>query len=283
MKLGKHSRISKPRRLLIEMEKPAGTALLTASLVVTMSGVPLSAFAQGSSAETDAETAAQLEASSDDAADAAGEDEASSSEPGSNTGATADEGAGQPSKDGQSGEDAEQPAENENTGEQGSGSEENPGQGSEQGEDSQKGQGVSDHQNPGAEENGSENKGSEGEKTEGESSQEEQVPSEVKPAVEESKEEVKPVSEVEFAAAVESVMRQSSSLSATQTELAVAKRLLEAGWTPEMAAAAVGNMYAESGSNAASFANMSGMFNYAYEVAGGIFQWTDAGSSHASL
>ncbi len=67
------------------------------------------------------------------------------------------------------------------------------------------------------------------------------------------------------------------------TELKVASRLLDAGWTPEMIAAAIGNMYAESGSNAASFCNMSGMFNYGYEVAGGLFQWTDCGSSAGSL
>ncbi len=80
-----------------------------------------------------------------------------------------------------------------------------------------------------------------------------------------------------------SVADDGSTLSATVTELKVANRLLDAGWTPEMIAAAIGNMYAESGSNAASLENMSGMFNYSYEVAGGLFQWTDCGSSADSL
>ena len=80
-----------------------------------------------------------------------------------------------------------------------------------------------------------------------------------------------------------SVADDGSTLSATVTELKVANRLLDAGWTPEMIAAAIGNMYAESGSNAASFDNMSGMFNYSYEVAGGLFQWTDCGSSEGAL
>ncbi len=80
-----------------------------------------------------------------------------------------------------------------------------------------------------------------------------------------------------------SVADDGSTLSATVTELKVANRLLDAGWTPEMIAAAIGNMYAESGSNAASFEDMSGMFNYSYEVAGGLFQWTDCGSSSGAL
>ncbi len=80
-----------------------------------------------------------------------------------------------------------------------------------------------------------------------------------------------------------SVADDGTTLSATMTELQVAARLLDAGWTPEMIAAALGNMYAESSSNAASFCDMSGQFNYGYEVAGGLFQWTDAGSSAASL
>lgn len=80
-----------------------------------------------------------------------------------------------------------------------------------------------------------------------------------------------------------SVADDGTTLSATMTELKVASRLLDAGWTPEMIAAALGNMYAESGSDAASFCDMSGQFNYGYEVAGGLFQWTDAGSSAASL
>ena len=50
-----------------------------------------------------------------------------------------------------------------------------------------------------------------------------------------------------------------------------------------MIAALVGNTYAESSSNPASYGNMSGMFNYGYEVAGGLFQWTDAGSSASNL
>ncbi len=79
------------------------------------------------------------------------------------------------------------------------------------------------------------------------------------------------------------VVDDGSTLETTLTELQVAARLLDAGWTPEMAAAAIGNMYAESGSNAASFCDMSGMFHYGYEVAGGLFQWTDAGSSTADL
>ena len=74
-----------------------------------------------------------------------------------------------------------------------------------------------------------------------------------------------------------------STLATTLTDLQVATRLLNAGWTPEMAAAAIGNMFAESGSNAASFCDMSGMFHYGYEVAGGLFQWTDAGSSTSEL
>lgn len=80
-----------------------------------------------------------------------------------------------------------------------------------------------------------------------------------------------------------SVADDGSTLGATLTELKVASRLLDAGWTPEMIAAAIGNMYAESGSNAASLDDMSGMFNYAYEVAGGLFQWTDCGSSSGAL
>lgn len=83
----------------------------------------------------------------------------------------------------------------------------------------------------------------------------------------------------DFAAIVD----DGSTLEATVTELQVALQLLNAGWTPEMIAAALGNMYAESGSNAASFCDMSGQFNYAYEVAGGLFQWTDAGSSASQL
>ena len=84
-------------------------------------------------------------------------------------------------------------------------------------------------------------------------------------------------------AAVAGMADDGSTLETTMTELQVATRLLDAGWTPEMAAAAIGNMYAESGSNAASFCDMSGMFHYGYEVAGGLFQWTDAGASAAEL
>lgn len=82
---------------------------------------------------------------------------------------------------------------------------------------------------------------------------------------------------------VTGVVDDGSTLETTLTELQVATRLLDAGWTPEMAAAAIGNMYAESGSNAASFCDMSGLFHYGYEVAGGLFQWTDAGSSMTDL
>lgn len=84
-------------------------------------------------------------------------------------------------------------------------------------------------------------------------------------------------------AAVAGMVDDGSTLETTMTELQVAARLLDAGWTPEMAAAAIGNMYAESGSNAASFCDMSGMFHYGYEVAGGLFQWTDAGTSATDL
>lgn len=87
----------------------------------------------------------------------------------------------------------------------------------------------------------------------------------------------------EGAAASTGVVDDGSTLETTMTELQVAARLLNAGWTPEMVAAAIGNMYAESGSNAASFCDMSGMFHYGYEVAGGLFQWTDAGSSATEL
>lgn len=87
----------------------------------------------------------------------------------------------------------------------------------------------------------------------------------------------------EAATATYATVDDGTTLDATMTELKVASRLLDAGWTPEMIAAAIGNMYAESGSNAASFCNMSGMFNYGYEIAGGLFQWTDCGSSAGSL
>ncbi len=87
----------------------------------------------------------------------------------------------------------------------------------------------------------------------------------------------------EAATATYATVDDGTTLDATMTELKVASRLLDAGWTPEMIAAAIGNMYAESGSNAASFCNMSGMFNYGYEIAGGLFQWTDCGSSAESL
>ena len=80
-----------------------------------------------------------------------------------------------------------------------------------------------------------------------------------------------------------SVVDDGTTVDVAVTELKVASRLLEAGWTPEMVAAAIGNMYAESGSNPGSFCDMSGMFHYGYEIAGGLFQWTDAGGSAASL
>lgn len=79
------------------------------------------------------------------------------------------------------------------------------------------------------------------------------------------------------------VVEDGSTVDSVITELRVAARLLDAGWTPEMVAAALGNAFAESGSDASSFSDMCGMFNCPYEVAGGLFQWTDAGASAASL
>lgn len=79
------------------------------------------------------------------------------------------------------------------------------------------------------------------------------------------------------------VIEDGSTVDSVITELRVASRLLDAGWTPEMVAAALGNAFAESGSDASAFSDMCGMFNYPYEVAGGLFQWTDAGASAASL
>lgn len=80
-----------------------------------------------------------------------------------------------------------------------------------------------------------------------------------------------------------SIVDSAATVQATVTELQVASRLLNAGWTPEMIAATLGSMYAESGSNAASYCDMSGMFHYPYEVAAGLFQWTDAGASSSDL
>lgn len=66
-------------------------------------------------------------------------------------------------------------------------------------------------------------------------------------------------------------------------EAEVVNALKAAGLTDVQVAAVIGNLYGESGLDPTATANFDGVFNYAYERAYGLFQFTDAGSSPSSL
>lgn len=74
---------------------------------------------------------------------------------------------------------------------------------------------------------------------------------------------------------------QSSDL--TADEQIMWNLLQHAGFKNSQIAAVIGNGYAESGNNPASYAIMDGLFNYPYERAGGIWQFTDCGQSPSNL
>lgn len=71
------------------------------------------------------------------------------------------------------------------------------------------------------------------------------------------------------------------SLTGVQAEMA--RYLLDKGYNKAQTAAIIANAQAESGCNPTSDENMSGLYNYAYERAIGLFQFTDCGASSSSL
>ncbi|MCI6844642.1 MAG: phage tail tip lysozyme [Coriobacteriaceae bacterium] len=86
-----------------------------------------------------------------------------------------------------------------------------------------------------------------------------------------------------LSAAGKAVYDQQSATTIEGVEAEIVNALKAAGLNDVQVAAVVGNLYGESSLDPTATANFDGVFNYAYERAYGLFQFTDAGSSPSSL